>query len=321
MSQYSSNPDADDTTTVVPTIPKTAEPFHTDQILTRGYTANPAPQASRKKNDKKSENHINNPDILTTRTFHTSVNITKTYVNPSTTAEESCSFTVRLGDAVAVIVEDNVYCSRWVDDTTPGQPPVVVHGHFIDQDHKALGDDVWDPAEVVAIWEETSHAKTASKKSKKKQRKTISPVEVFVEVRWIYRKSEVKAPLPVPSSNDKKTRSSPPSFIVSKVYETDHVDVIPCESITSPIHLLPTAHPDTSPDRTAPTYGCDELYATDRKSLIPITTSADARIKRGRVYSAVLTDAPVRASLEALSKPESPLLRSPLTSSMGSSPP
>ena len=245
------------------------------------------------------------------REFYSSLTLTKMHTSATSSLPVTTTQTFAIGDTVAVVVEEDLFVSHYESttdkptstDTTEVSP---VTGYFLDDLDNKVGRECWEPAEIVAIFTtqpikpKKSQAKSSSKKRPLEELSAPSEHGTFLEVRWFYHPSDIKHPpastLPPPST----PRLAPP-YSFSPIFETDHVDVIPSESIISHLTILPNSLPTPYIiDQTTPTFSSTAFYSISRSDRIAVKNDKVARAKRGRIYSKVLKDIIVRDAANTL---------------------
>jgi len=148
----------------------------------------------------------------------------------------------------------------------------------------------WIPGEIISMWEKVALndavklSKQLGKSKSKSKAFSIAPSddrEVMVEIRWLYRSSEV--PL-----------AKVEAGLLEEVFETDHVDYVSAESLLSPIKLfdrneMQSAHSlFDSRQIPIPRFCCYRFWSIYRRSLVPCG-SALHRAERGMLCSTDIT--------------------------------
>ena len=108
--------------------------------------------------------------------------------------------------------------------------------------------------------------------------------EIQLEVRWLYRRSEIAG-----------VSGSGLSSSLDEVFETDELDVVQSTSLLGPVTLYddpnaPVPMVDSRPDLAIPIVNlyCTKFWSLTRKSLIPCG-KRDGMRKRGQLYSKFLS--------------------------------
>ena len=153
------------------------------------------------------------------------------------------------------------------------------------------------PVEIISIYKShnsklyCSKLREAVSNSNGDTVDTDDGADVQIEVRWLYRLHEI------PGTGKSASRIATE---MEEVFETDHLDKCPAESILLPVVLLE----DKQPIEEGPCvrYYCTRYWSLHRKSFIPIG-SPSGRLKRGRLLSEFFgNNGPAKLALRCLNQ-------------------
>ncbi|GMI31489.1 hypothetical protein TeGR_g10283, partial [Tetraparma gracilis] len=154
----------------------------------------------------------------------------------------------------------------------------------------AIGAESWECGEIVSIYHDSPLPK-----GKKRPAPSSPPPPLFIEIRWFYDPNDVKLRASASLAPPPQTLPLHGS-LYPLLYETDHVDTVPAESLVSPLTLSPTP---SSPPSVPQFLPAPYFYSMRRQSLMPVTDDAPSRTRRGRLYATTLQDPAVKAALTA----------------------
>jgi hypothetical protein len=157
-------------------------------------------KSSNKSSDKSSKKSTS---TKTKRHYH------RTFTNTVTCPDSTSTSTYTVGDSVACLTAEDAFVKGWVSVPNPTVGPHT--GYYEDPDGQGVLRSCWSPCQILTVYVDGGS----------------SDGDVMVEVRWLYQDNEIPGV--------KKARET--DWGLEEVYETDHVDVVPAESVLGNVFL------------------------------------------------------------------------------------